>query len=323
MKFLSYLYQDKACYGVMNADNLIFSMFDILEKINISSSKNDNLSIKSGSTSDAKAERELPQDLLSFIQEFGDTLNYRIRSVLPDLIDQAIPLDSAKLLAPIKYPRRNIFCVGKNYKDHALEVTQFTHEASPELPKYPIYFSKATNRLLADQEPIVVRKELARRLDYEVELAVIIGKAGCEIEPDQAAEYIFGYAIGNDISARDLQNERRQWFRGKSLDNSLPLGPWIVSRDAIAFPPLLNISAKINGELRQKSNTKEFIFDIPTLLADLSRGLTLFPGDIILTGTPAGVGVAMNPPQYLKDGDIIEFEIEGLGKLTNTVKLID
>ncbi|NLJ71011.1 MAG: fumarylacetoacetate hydrolase family protein [Clostridiaceae bacterium] len=309
MKFISYLYQDKADYGVMNADNLIVSMLDILKKLNLNSNMKDG--------------REVLQDLLSFIQKYGNTLNSQIDSVLPDLLNKAIPVASVKLLAPIKYPIRNIFCVGKNYKDHALEVTQFTNEASAELPQHPIYFSKATNRLLADQEPIIVRKKYAQKLDYEVELALIIGKAGCDIEPDQAADYLFGYAIGNDISARDLQNERGQWFRGKSLDNSLPLGPWIVSRDEITFPPLLNISAKINGELRQSSNTKEFIFDIPTLIADLSRGLTLFPGDIILTGTPAGVGVAMNPPQYLKSGDVIEFEIEQIGTLTNMVKLID
>ncbi|HHU53231.1 MAG TPA: fumarylacetoacetate hydrolase family protein [Clostridiaceae bacterium] len=309
MKFLSYLYQDKTDYGVMNTDNLLFSMFDVWEILNLNSN--------------TKNDREVPQDLLSFIRKYGNTLNTQIKSALPDLTDKAISPDSVKLLAPIHYPLRNIFSVGKNYKDHALEVTQFTNEASAELPQHPIYFSKATNRLLADQEPIVVRKDLAQKLDYEVELAVIIGKTGCDIEPAQAADYIFGYAIGNDISARDLQNERKQWFRGKSLDNSLPLGPWIVSSDEITFPPHLNISAKINGELRQKSNTKEFIFDIPALLADLSRGLTLFPGDIILTGTPAGVGIAMNPPQFLKSGDLIEFEIEQIGKLTNTIKLID
>lgn len=320
MKFISYLHQDKADYGVMNADNLIFSMFDVFEQLNVNSSTKEDLSMESGSIADMK---DVPSDLLSFIQQFGTTLNYQINSVLPDLVDKAISLDSVKLLAPIKYPIRNIFCVGKNYKDHALEVSQFTSEVSPELPQYPIYFSKATNYLLADQEPVVIRKELARRLDYEVELALIIGKAGCDIEPAQAADYIFGYAISNDISARDLQNQRGQWFRGKSLDNSLPLGPWIVSQDAIPFPPMLNISAKINGEIRQKSNTKEFIFDIPTLLADLSKGLTLLPGDIIMTGTPAGVGVAMNPPQYLKSGDIMEFEIEQIGTLTNMVKLID
>ncbi|NLM18564.1 MAG: fumarylacetoacetate hydrolase family protein [Clostridiaceae bacterium] len=323
MKFLSYLYKDKEDYGVMNEDNLIFSMVGILEKLSINSKTKENLSIKSGLIVDTKATRKVPEDLLSFIKEYGNTLNHQIKSVLPDLMDKAISLDLVKLLAPIQYPIRNVFCVGKNYKDHALEVTQFTNEASSELPQHPIYFSKATNKLLADQEPIVVRKEFARKLDYEVELALIIGKAGCDIEPGQAADYIFGYAIGNDVSARDLQNERGQWFRGKSLDNALPLGPWIVSPDEITFPLRLNISAKINGEIRQNSNTKEFIFDIPTLIADLSRGLTLFPGDIILTGTPAGVGIAMNPPQYLKSGDLIEFEIEQIGKLTNIVKLID
>lgn len=301
MKFIFYIYQGKPDYGILKQNSQIVPLPIILSSLNY----------------------EVPPDLLAFIIEFGRTINSEINSVLSRFADQAISLTEVKLLSPIRYPRRNVFCVGKNYQDHALEVTEFTNEDSIQLPSHPIYFSKACDVLLGDQEIIEIRQPYARKLDYEVELAVIIAKDGKDIDLNAAEQYIFGYAVSNDISARDLQTARGQWFKGKSLDNSLALGPYLVSAEEIAFPPQLNISAKVNGELRQKSNTANFIFDLTTLISDLSQGMTLRAGDIIMTGTPAGVGVAMKPPQYLKSGDLIEFEIENIGKLTNSVKIVD
>lgn len=301
MKFISYIYQGKPDYGILNQNSQIVPLAIILSSLNY----------------------DVPPDLLAFIIEYGRTINLEINSVLYHFADQAISLTEVKLLSPIRYPRRNVFCVGKNYQDHALEVTEFTNEGSIQLPTYPIYFSKACDVLLGDQEIIEIRQPSARKLDYEVELAVIIAKDGKDIDLNATEQYIFGYAVSNDISARDLQTARGQWFKGKSLDNSLALGPYLVSAEEIAFPPQLNISAKVNGELRQKSNTANFIFDLATLISDLSQGMTLRAGDIIMTGTPAGVGVAMKPPQYLKSGDLIEFEIENIGKLTNSVKIVD
>ena len=301
MKFISYIYQGKPDYGILNQNSQIVPLAIILSSLNY----------------------DVPPDLLAFIIEYGRTINLEINSVLYHFADQEISLTEVKLLSPIRYPRRNVFCVGKNYQDHALEVTEFTNEGSIQLPTYPIYFSKACDVLLGDQEIIEIRQPSARKLDYEVELAVIIAKDGKDIDLNATEQYIFGYAVSNDISARDLQTARGQWFKGKSLDNSLALGPYLVSAEEIAFPPQLNISAKVNGELRQKSNTANFIFDLATLISDLSQGMTLRAGDIIMTGTPAGVGVAMKPPQYLKSGDLIEFEIENIGKLTNSVKIVD
>lgn len=301
MKFISYIYQGKPDYGILNQNSQIVPLATILSSLNY----------------------DVPPDLLAFIIEYGRTINLEINSVLYHFADQEISLAEVKLLSPIRYPRRNVFCVGKNYQDHALEVTEFTNEGSIQLPTYPIYFSKACDVLLGDQEIIEIRQPSARKLDYEVELAVIIAKDGKDIDLNATEQYIFGYAVSNDISARDLQTARGQWFKGKSLDNSLALGPYLVSAEEIAFPPQLNISAKVNGELRQKSNTANFIFDLATLISDLSQGMTLRAGDIIMTGTPAGVGVAMKPPQYLKSGDLIEFEIENIGKLTNSVKIVD
>ena len=174
--------------------------------------------------------------------------------------------------------------------------------------------------MLFRSDKVIIPKDYTYKIDYEVELAIIIGKGGKDISPENAEEYIFGYTIGNDISARDVQTKHTQWFKGKSLDTFSPLGPCIVDKSEIKFPIELDISCKINGEVRQNSNTKNLIFDIAYILSDLSKALTLKAGDIILTGTPAGVGVGFKPHKYLKSGDIIECYIENIGRLTNIVE---
>lgn len=228
-------------------------------------------------------------------------------------------LENIKLCSPIVNPVNDILCLGLNYKDH-VEETNRSFNANYELPKYPIYFSKRVNKAIGTNDKITNYQGISNELDYEVELAVIIGKEGINIKKEEAYDYVFGYTIMNDVSARDLQQRHGgQWFRGKSIDTFTPLGPCIVYKDEIKPPVELNVLSKINGEVRQSSNTKHFIFDIPTIISDLSAGMTLKPGDIIATGTPSGVGMGFNPPKYLKSGDKIECTIEKIGTLVNIV----
>ncbi len=258
-------------------------------------------------------------DMVDFISaykpEFADDLAVFFGS-RPEL---AICLDEVKFLAPIPAPRRNIVCLGKNYADHVNEIKGLTG-GTGAVPKAPIYFTKATHTIIGPEDVILRHEGITEKIDYEVELAIVIGKAGTNINPQDAEDYIFGYTIANDISARDLQTEHNQWFKGKSLISHCPLGPWILPKFLAPFPVHLDIRCYINGEIRQNSNTSNLIFDIPTIISDLSRGYMLMPGDIILTGTPAGVGMGFDPPKFLKPGDEVCSVIDGIGSLFNTVE---
>lgn len=229
------------------------------------------------------------------------------------------PVENARLCAPIPCPARNVFCLGKNYTEHAIEVKE-TRLSNGGVPLAPIYFTKTAAPALPPEGTIDCPADLTQALDYESELAVVIGRAGKDIPAKAAEDYIFGYTILNDVSARDLQKKHEQWFRGKNLDTFCPMGPVLVGKEEIAFPPALDIRCRVNGETRQHANTAMLIFGIPTILADLSHGFTLLPGDIISTGTPAGVGAGFEPPHYLADGDVVECEIEHIGVLRNTVR---
>jgi 2-keto-4-pentenoate hydratase/2-oxohepta-3-ene-1,7-dioic acid hydratase in catechol pathway len=224
-----------------------------------------------------------------------------------------------KIASPIIKPESDILCLGLNYIDHVSETSKSFKDDSINIPKYPVYFSKRACRIIGPEEEISNHGGLVQQLDYESELAVIIGKDGINIPKEKAEEYIFGYTIMNDVSARDFQQKHGQWFKGKSFDTFTVLGPHIIYKDEIKFPVELNICSRVNGELRQNSNTKHFIFDIPTIINDLSQGMTLRAGDIIATGTPSGVGMGFNPPRFLKKGDVVECEIEGVGILRNIV----
>ena len=226
-----------------------------------------------------------------------------------------LPLESVKLLAPIPRPSKNIFCVGKNYADHAIEMG-----SKDDIPEHVMVFTKAPTTVIGHQESILSHSELTAQLDYEGELAVIIGKKGRAIKQEEALDYIFGYTILNDITARDIQVRHKQFFIGKSLDTTCPMGPWITYAKVIANPNKLNIQTTVNGEVRQKSNTENFIFPIEEVISVLSSGMTLEPGDIIATGTPAGVGKGFKPPRFLKPNDTIEITVEGIGTLTNQIK---
>ncbi|MBI4390450.1 MAG: fumarylacetoacetate hydrolase family protein [candidate division NC10 bacterium] len=222
---------------------------------------------------------------------------------------QAFPAAAVRLLAPIPRPAKNIFCVGRNYVAHAAE-------RGAEPPGHPVFFTKPPTAVIGPEAEIVA-DGLTRELDFEVELAVVIGREGKDIPPERVFDHIFGYTILNDVTARDLQKTHQQWFKGKSLDTSCPLGPAIVTAEAFPDPQAVDIRMRVNGEVRQASNTRKMIFDIPTLVSVLSRGMTLEPGDLIATGTPEGVGAADG--RYLKVGDVLEAEVEGIGVLRNRV----
>jgi 2-keto-4-pentenoate hydratase/2-oxohepta-3-ene-1,7-dioic acid hydratase in catechol pathway len=231
---------------------------------------------------------------------------------------EVLPLAQVRVLPPIPVPVRNIFCVGRNYLEHVREGAVARNLAS-EVPQVPQFFTKATHALNATDVPIRLDRRVTQKLDYEVELAVIIGRGGRDIPASAAFEHIFGYTIANDVTARDLQRRHDQWFKGKSLDTTLPLGPCVVTHDEIGDPRSLELSLTVNGQPRQRARVEQMIFDIPTIIASLSAGLTLEAGDIIATGTPSGVGFAMSPPQYLTDGDEIVARIDRIGELRNRV----
>jgi 2-keto-4-pentenoate hydratase/2-oxohepta-3-ene-1,7-dioic acid hydratase in catechol pathway len=232
-----------------------------------------------------------------------------------------VRLDQVTMEAPIPLPRRNIFCVGKNYHDHAHEFARSGFDSSAAkgaVPGSPIIFSKVPETVVSSGSAVVIDPKVSRAVDYEAELAVIIGKSGRGISAKDAIDYVWGYTIINDVTARDLQARYSQWLIGKSQDTFCPMGPVAVTREEIDITDT-SISCYINDELRQSSNTSLLIFDIPTIIETLSAGITLQPGDLIATGTPAGVGIGYNPPKYLKAGDVIRIEIGGIGVLQNEV----
>ena len=229
-----------------------------------------------------------------------------------------LPLASVALQAPIPQPRRNVFCVGRNYMDHVAEGDRTRGITNSEVPKYPQFFTKAADCVIAPGAKVPTHEGVTKWLDYEVELVAIIGTAGRDIPKEKALEHVYGWTIGNDVTGRDLQRRHGQWFKGKSLDRSCPLGPVIVPAADLDASDLA-IGLKLNGEQRQSSRTSKMIFDVKEIIHQLSAGFTLLPGDVIMTGTPEGVGYAMQPPQTMKAGDVMELTIEGIGTLTNTV----
>ena len=231
-----------------------------------------------------------------------------------------IPAGSVELAAPLPRPSKNVFCVGRNYAEHIAEGER-AQNIKVGITEHPVFFTKPATAVVGPGETVPLFTHVSAQIDYEVELAVIIGKPGRDITRENALDHVWGYTIVNDVTARDVQRRHGgQYFKGKGLDGSCPMGPWIVTADEIADPCNLSISLKVNGELRQQGHTSAMIFDIPTLIASLSEGLTLEPGDVIATGTPSGVGYAMTPPCFLKHGDVVECEVEGIGVLSNVFR---
>jgi 2-keto-4-pentenoate hydratase/2-oxohepta-3-ene-1,7-dioic acid hydratase in catechol pathway len=261
---------------------------------------------------------ELPQEAIS-----NDGVIALIDQSIP-AVAGTVPISQVELLAPVPRPRRNIFCVGKNYHAHAQEFAASGFDssaASGVVPQAPIVFSKLPESVVGTGAAIELDASVSSAIDYEVELAVIIGKGGRNISREDAMLHVWGYTVINDITARDLQGLHSQWLIGKSQDTFCPMGPWAVSADEIDLSDT-TVRCWVNDELRQDSNTGLLIFDVPTIIAATSNGITLNPGDIIATGTPAGVGIGFKPPRYLQAGDIVRAEIAGIGTLENLVREI-
>lgn len=238
---------------------------------------------------------------------------------LLDLVSDKINVEETETLAPIPNPKQDIICLGINYMAHAEESARYKKEAFGGDRPFAVYFSKRANECVATEGNIPSYPELVDSLDYECELAVIIGKNAKNVSEENAFDYVFGYTILNDVSARNLQTRHKQWYFGKSFDGFCPMGPDIITEDEFDRPPVLTIQSYINGELRQNSNTGLLIFNIPHVISELSQGTTLKAGTIISMGTPAGVGMGFQPPKFLKKGDVIECRIEKIGSLKNYV----
>ena len=266
----------------------------------------------------------LPNDMLELI-DMGFEIIAEINDLIEntseeDLEEVSYPLDEITLLAPIQKPRKNIIGIGLNYTEHVAESAR-TLDTTGKLPQKPIVFSKPPTTVTGPNTDVLLNTKLTQQLDYEVELAVIISKKGKYVAPENALDYVFGYSIINDISARDCRREG-QWIVSKGQDTFAPMGPYLVTKDEIENPHNLNLSLKLNGVEKQNSNTKLLLFNINALIEDLSTVFTLEAGDIIATGTPAGVGAGRNPQEWMKEGDVMELNIEGIGTLINTVREI-
>ena len=314
MKLLSYRKDQTACCAVLVHEN-----DSQLHVIDVHSNA---LRLAKHGASESDVQALLATDgLLGLIQSPPSVLSALLAfsaSEQGQLSTSVIGLDA--LLAPIPLPRRNVFCVGRNYLDHVKEGDAKRGLQTP-IPLHPQFFTKPPTSVIGTGAFIEVEPQVSEQIDYEIELAVVIGRAARNISPDQAHEAIFGYTILNDVTARDLQRRHDQWFKGKGLDSFCPIGPWVVTRDAVPDPYDLSLELRVNGELRQSDNTHNMHFKLDRIISELSQGMTLLPGDIIATGTPAGVGYAMTPPQFLKPGDTVECSIGQIGTLRNPVRL--
>jgi len=269
-----------------------------------------------------KANAKLPGDMLALIEGGAPALKAAKQAFAAALKSKKsglwTPLKSAKLLAPIPAPRKNVFCVGRNYRLHIIEGARARgHE--PVFPKVPEFFSKPRTTVVGHDAPVQRHAKNTQKLDYEVELGIVIGKRVRDLTPDKAMPAVFGYTIINDVTARDAQTAHGQWFKGKSFDTFCPMGPCIVTADEFGNPSGHRISLKVNGQIRQDSNTSDMLFDVAAIVSFLCASLTLDPGDVIASGTPSGVALGMTPQLWLNVGDVVEAEIEGIGSLRNKI----
>ena len=265
-------------------------------------------------------------DMAEFIKNITDEELVKLNIIILNIsgesnrsVIKTVEKASTFACAPIIYPAQDIICLGINYVEHAKESAKFKKEVFGGDRPFPIYFSKRVNEAVADGGEIPAYVGLVDSLDYESELAVIIGKDAKNVSEEEAFDYIFGYTIVNDVSARNLQSRHSQWYLGKSLDGFTPMGPCIVTKDEFDMPPKVAVRSYVNGELRQNSNSELLITGIAHIIAELSSGMTLKAGTIISTGTPSGVGMGFVPPRFLKIGDVVVCEIEGIGSISNVV----
>jgi 2,4-didehydro-3-deoxy-L-rhamnonate hydrolase len=258
-------------------------------------------------------------DSMQTLIEEGDPALNEARSIAASA-DPVAAIAEVELRAPIPHPRRNVFCMGWNYLTHFEEGQGKRGDRQEELPEYPTFFDKPTTTVIGPHDDIPFDPDFSVKMDYEAELAVVIGRAGRSIPAAQATDHIFGYTLANDVTARDVQRRHGgQWLKGKGMDGSCPLGPWILTSEEIPDPQNLPLLCHVNGVQKQNSNTRYMVFPIARLIEELSLAMTLLPGDILLTGTPEGVGYARNPPEYLSPGDEITVTIPAIGSISNRV----
>lgn len=251
------------------------------------------------------------------LRAYASMLDLVRRGVPECLPEERVSREEIRLLAPIPRPEQDVICLGMNFADHTEEAARFHPTMLRE--DYAVYFSKRVNEAVPDGGVIDSHPDVTQKLDYEAEVAFVIGKDAYRIPPDEAKEYVFGYTILNDVSAREVQTRHKQFYLGKSLDTFTPMGPCIVTADEFGFPPDIGLRCRVNGELRQDGNTKQWIFGIQDVISDLSAAMTLKAGTIISMGTPAGVGMGFDPPRFLKKGDVVECWADGIGVLTNLI----
>jgi 2-keto-4-pentenoate hydratase/2-oxohepta-3-ene-1,7-dioic acid hydratase in catechol pathway len=262
-----------------------------------------------------------PSSMLSLIASGPKGLS-AVRAVVALAGESGLPLAEARLAAPIPNPIRNVHCVGWNYVEH-FEEGQSLRDSRQELPEHPVFFTKATGAVNGPFDPIPYDPRVSTLIDWETELAVVIGKEGKNVPEGKGMEHVFGFCVLNDTSARDIQQKKHggQWFKGKGLDGHAPMGPWIVTAEGFDHDGL-RVVTRVNGVVKQDGSTRQMYFKVPRLVAELSLGMTIHPGDILSTGTPPGIGHARKPPEYLKPGDVMESEIEGIGTLRNTINAV-
>ncbi len=298
MKIANYIYEDQSQLGIVNeAETHLWPLAKALPA-------------------------PLSEDMLALMKAYPQGLPQEVLAQAAQAPkEELLPLSAVTLKAPLTRPIHDIICVGVNYVSHIPESTIGLKDSKlKEKPKETVFFGKRAIAITGHQEPVVNAWDLDDHLDYEVELAVVIGKGGRNILPEEARQHIFGYAVFNDISARKTQKGRIQWLLGKGMDTFACMGPYLVTADAVEFPPELELMSRVNGQERQHANTRMLIRDIPTLIAEVSAYTTLEPGDILATGTPAGVAMGMEEPLWLKPGDVVECEIEGIGILRNPIR---
>lgn len=252
------------------------------------------------------------------LREYASMLDLIRKGIPSSLPEERIPLEAIRLLAPIPRPEQDVICLGMNFADHTEEAARFHPTMVRE--SFAVYFSKRVNEAVPDGGEIDSHPDVTQKVDYEAEVAFVIGKDAYRVPSERAEEYVFGYTIVNDVSAREVQTRHKQFYLGKSLDTFTPMGPCLVTADEFPFPPEIGVRCLVNGELRQNGNTRQWIYGIQDVIADLSAAMTLKAGTIISMGTPAGVGMGFDPPRFLKKGDVVECQADGIGSLTNLVR---
>lgn len=302
MKFTTFACDGQPCLGVATENNTVLNLTHAWG---------------AGERTHAAA----PRDVFQLI-ELGDSALDTVRAVIADhgaSTTYRHPAHTLEFLPPLGIPRKNVFCVGRNYREHIIEGNLAAGRDPNDFPKALELFTKPPTTVVAHGAPVKLHAHVTRLLDYEIELGIVIGKRGTDIPRESALEHVFGYTIVNDISARDLQKRHGQWFKGKALDTSCPVGPYVLHSSAVADPQAFDLELDINGELRQHASTASMLFSVAEIIEQLSAGLTLEPGDLIATGTPSGVGFALQPPRALAAGDTMRARISGIGELINVI----